>query len=101
MEAQGLRTTHLQIRYWMSFILRILGGVLKAVHLKGTLESKVKMNWLSMGLLVSDTWNEKIGLLLPMEDKMRKIVPLGRMKFSFHCVGVILEVQKKTDSFFH
>lgn len=57
------------------------------------------MSGLLVGLLVSDTWNEKIGLLLQMEDKMRKIVPLGRMKFSFHCVGVILEVQKKTDSF--
>lgn len=65
--------------------------MLKAVHLKGTLESKVKMNWLSMGLLVSDIWNEKIGLLLHMQNKM--IVPLGRMKFSFHG-GVILEVQK-------
>ena len=75
--------------------------MLKADHLKGTLESKVKMSGLLVGLLVSDTWNEKIGLLLKMEDKVRKIVPLGRMKFSYHCVGVILEVQKKTDSFFH
>ena len=73
--------------------------MLKAVHLKGTLESKVKMNWLSVGLLVSDIWNEKIGLLLHVENKMRKIGPLGRMKFSFHGVGVILEVQKKPDSF--
>lgn len=32
---------------------------------------------------------------------MRRVVPLGRMKFNVHCMRVILEVQNKIDFFSH
>lgn len=32
---------------------------------------------------------------------MRRVVPLGRMKFNIHSVEVILDIQNKIDSFFH
>ena len=78
--------------------------MLKAVHLEGVLESSIEMSWLSLGLLVLDTWNlewKNMALTIIDRGQNEEGSSFGKNEIQFPLPGSNIGGSEKMDSFYH